>query len=107
LLKNRIRFLKHIALPIALVFLGLFQFSCRKTYSDPKVTDVFDSSPVETGYMELSISCFLPLPDNTFIISVKSTPGSFLDKEVFLHYDANFNLIDSTYWEAIAIRIII
>jgi len=90
--------LKQFFILIGLFFLGLFQFSCRKTYSDPTVPYLFDSSPAEKAYMELNTFSFLPLPDNTFVISVKSTSYSALFREFFLHYDANFRLIDTAYY---------
>ncbi|MCF8253612.1 MAG: hypothetical protein K9I36_07245 [Bacteroidia bacterium] len=84
-----------------LVFAGVFLLmvwfgSCRKTYTDPDVSCVVNPSPVIKGKLELDVTGFFPLADNSFIISVIPTLGSFEKKVVYLHYDENFNFIDST-----------
>ncbi|MDZ4668870.1 MAG: hypothetical protein SGJ00_13465 [bacterium] len=90
--------MKKLLLIFSCIFILTSLIGCRKTYHNPSVPFVFNWSPVKKGLMELNTSFFLALPDNSFLISCKSPGGSYLDREVFLHYDENLRFLDSTYY---------
>jgi outer membrane protein assembly factor BamB len=72
--------------------------ACRKTYTNITVPYVINPSPTKPAVLELNTSFFLPLPDNSFLISCKAPAYNYLNKEVYLHYDDHFKFIDSVYY---------